>query len=248
VTPPAIVAPPVRWRHDATGAPDVAAAAALLARLGFLASSDLPDRPGPAWLAVALRERPTFRHFDPERIDYWATRDGQGMRRTLTRASPMPCEDDVSWGIIRVTDRLHATNEFLTFGGTLEARLVDGDGIVVVVSPAPILRRGGHSQVVEPGADAIGAWFGRLLLAVDIVPAFESRLARAGSIGRYASFLADLHERYDASPLLRDQEPTLCALLRGEERRVRRDHPDDWQMGMDLRVARNVTDRGTVGR
>ena len=44
-----------------------------LADLGFLASPDLPDRPGPAYLLVAVRDAPTLRHFDPETIEYWVT-------------------------------------------------------------------------------------------------------------------------------------------------------------------------------
>lgn len=45
---------------------DPVTAAPLLADLGFLSSSDLPDRPGPAYLLVALRDAPTLRHYDPE--------------------------------------------------------------------------------------------------------------------------------------------------------------------------------------
>ena len=34
-------------------------------------------------------------------------------------------------------------------------------------SPAPLLRRGGHSQAWDPPAEWLGGFFGRLLLAVD---------------------------------------------------------------------------------
>jgi hypothetical protein len=49
----------------------LASAVGLVSDLGFLAGPDIPDRPGPAYLLVALRDHPTLRHYDPERIDYW---------------------------------------------------------------------------------------------------------------------------------------------------------------------------------
>jgi hypothetical protein len=100
---------------------DPTTAARWLADLGFLASSDLPDRPGPAFLLVALRELPTLRHYDPELVDYWVTAAGRGARRTLTRETRMPLTIEFSWGLIRITDRLKVTNEYLTLGGSLRA-------------------------------------------------------------------------------------------------------------------------------
>ena len=58
--------------------PDPRRAAGVLTNLGFIASSDLPDRPGPAYLLVALRPAPTLRHYDPERVEYWVTVAGPG--------------------------------------------------------------------------------------------------------------------------------------------------------------------------
>jgi hypothetical protein len=98
---------------------DPAAVAPLLVDLGFVSSSDLPNRPGPAYLLVAIRAAPTFHHYDPEEINYWIAGDGRGVRRTLTRETPLPFETEFSWGLIRIVDRLHVTNEYLTFGGRL---------------------------------------------------------------------------------------------------------------------------------
>jgi hypothetical protein len=41
--------------------PNLSAAAQRLAPWGFLADPDLPDRPGPASLIIALRAQPTLR-------------------------------------------------------------------------------------------------------------------------------------------------------------------------------------------
>src|SRR5918994_1416964 len=104
---------------------DTATAARLLEDWGFRAVPDLPDRPGPAYLLVALRTVPTLRHYDPEAIHYWATEAGRGVRRTLSRTSNLPIDADFSWGLVRIEDRLKITNEYLTFGGHLIADLVD---------------------------------------------------------------------------------------------------------------------------
>ena len=101
---------------------DPVSAAPMMAHLGFLAYPDLPDRPGPAYLLVALRGIPTLHHYDPEAIEYWVTEAGFGVRRTLTRKTRLPIDIDFSWGLIRIVDRLHVTNEYLTFGGRLISR------------------------------------------------------------------------------------------------------------------------------
>jgi hypothetical protein len=212
-----------------------ASAALLVKNFGFIASPDLPDRPGPAYLLVALRPTPTLRHYDPEVVEYWVSEHARGARRTLTRTSRMPFEADYSWGVIRIVDRLHVTNEYLTFGGRLSADLVDGVVVAVFTSPAPILRRGGHSQGWDEGAETLGAFFSRFLLAVDVAPGFEVRAASADALTRYAAFVIDAMARYRASPLLRLEQPRLWTLLQAEERGLRDNHPIEWAAGDALR-------------
>lgn len=214
---------------------DPASAAASLTDLGFVASSDLPDRPGPAYLLVALRDVPTLHHYDPETVAYWVNEAGRGVRRTLTRETHLPIETEFSWGLIRIVDRLHVTNEYLTFGGRLSADLVDGVVVAVFSSPAPLLRRGGHSQGWDRGAETLGAFFSRFLLAVDYAPGFEDRAGRTDPVTRYAAFLVDAMARYRASPLLRVDQPDLWTLLHAEERRLQTAHPTEWAAGEALR-------------
>lgn len=209
-------------------------AATFLSRLGFLSDSDLPDRPGPAYLLVALRARPTHQHFDPELVRYWTTDHGRGRPATLTHTSHVPVEQDVSWGLIEIVDRLHVSNEYLTFGGRLSAANVDGTVVAVFTSPAPILRRGGHSQGWDHGAERLGAFFGRLLPAVDYVAGFEGRLANATPLARYAAFVADVVTRYRHQPRLRGAHPELWMLLEADNRRLRTEHPNDWAAGQDI--------------
>jgi len=177
---------------------------------------------------------PSLHHYDPEVVQYWANESGRGLPRTLTRATQLPIETEFSWGLIRIVDRLQVTNEYLTFGGHLSAALVDGVVIAVFSSAAPLLRRGGHSQVWDLGADSLGAFFSRFLLAVDYGAGFEDLAGRASPVSRYSAFLIDAMARYRASPRLRVEQPELWTLLRSEERRLMAKDPNEWAAGEAL--------------
>lgn len=208
---------------------DPAAAANRIADWGFLANPDLPDRPGPAFLLVALRPSPTLRHYDPEIAEYWVTVDGRGERRTLDRGATMPLSTDFSWGMIRLVDRLRVSNEYLTFGGRLDAASIDGATIGVFTSPVPLLRRGGHSQPWDEGADMLGAFFGRLMVAVDFRPGFELAMANATPTVRYAAFVRDVLDRQHGGPAV--DGGSFRLLVRRESNRLRESAPADWDAG-----------------
>jgi hypothetical protein len=214
--------------------PSLAAAARRLAPWGFLADPDLPDRPGPASLIVALRAQPTLRHYDPEVVEFWSSEHGRGARESITRATRMPVSAGVSWGEIRIVDRLGVANRYLGFGGRCDADRVDDAVIVAITSSAPLLRRGGHSQGWDDGADAVGAFFGRLLVTVDYVSGFEGRLARAEPLARYAAFIADAEGRDRILPVATLEARPFAVTVRSEAARLRRDHPDAWQSGLEL--------------
>lgn len=202
-----------------------------LTDLGFLAGPDLPDRPGPAYLLVALRDHPTLRHYDPERVEYWVADRGRGVRQSLTRSTPVPVDLTFSWGMIRLFDRLSVTNEYLTFGGKLSAAEVDGAVIAVFTSPVPMLRRGGHSQIWDEGSDELAAFFARLVAAVDVRPKLEPRLAAVDPYVRYAAFLGEVVGRYRKERKLRALNPQIWIPLSKEESRMRSEHADAWQAG-----------------
>jgi len=220
--------PPRPTFHDG---PDPRIAARLLADWGFLANPDLPDQPGPGYLLVALRPTPTLRHYDPELIEYWETRGGRGVHAQLTHTSVMPLESEFSWGQIRIVDRLSVSNEWLTFGGRIAADTVDGAIMTAFVSPAPLLRRGGHSQGWDIGADSLGAFFGRLMVAVDYSPGFEQAAAAATPLARYAAFVADLGARFAHSRALQTTEEAFHQLMEHEAAHIRQEHPEDWVAG-----------------
>ena len=97
-----------------------------------------------------------------------------------------------------------------------------------------MLRRGGHSQIWDEGTDELGAFFGRMVAAVDVDPELEPRLAAADPLVRYCVFLADVVGRYRASPALREADPDAWAVLRAEATLMRRDHDDAWDEGATI--------------
>lgn len=214
---------------------DPVEAAGLLDDWGFLAHSDLPNDAGDAYLLVALRDDPTLRHFDAERVELWVTRGARGARLTVSRTT-RPLETEFSWGTIAIVDRLGISNEYVSFGGHLSVAEINGMTVVSLVSSAPILRRGGHSQGWDEAAVDLAAFFGRILIAVDYVPGFEAKIAGARPGACYAGFVAETTARFRRSGALRGAHAALWMLLRGEERRLRQDHPDDWTDGVALAV------------
>ena len=210
-------------------------AADLLRDWGFLADPDLPDRPGPAYLLVAIRARPTLRHYDPELVEYWVTGErSQGVLETLTYASRLPRDTTFSWGRISVVDRKGVTNRYLTFGGHLRAERIADEVICVFESPAPLLRRGGHSQGWDTGSHSVGGFFGRFRAAAGYEHDFEILASRCDPVTRYAAFVSEFVTRYRASEYLRDHYPKLWTLMLGEEHRLKRDHPEAWEAGREL--------------
>jgi hypothetical protein len=163
----------------------------------------------------------------------WVSRGSRGERREITRATA-GSESEFSWGSIEIVDRFGISNEYVSFGGHLTIAKVGDMTVVILVSSAPILRRGGHSQGWDEAAVDLAAFFGRVMIAIDYLPGFEARMAEAGPRARYGAFIADAMVRYRAAPALRASHPALWALLRAEDERLRRDHPADRDAGLAL--------------
>jgi hypothetical protein len=213
-----------------------AATAEALRTLGFtLLNSDRPAAPGGSQLLVALRDKPTFRHFDPELVTYWVAAAGRGRPLAIDRKEPAG-DRDILWGHVHVIDRLAVENRFLTFGGVVRiADVTPGLRVVQHVSPGPVVRWGGHSQGSDPLAGEIGAFFGRLIVPVDFAPGGEARLAAEPPEHLYAAFLRDVAARRRESAGRRatfdldaDRGDPLGPWLRVEIARIRDGHPALW--------------------
>jgi len=213
---------------------DPIAGGELLADLGFLHVAGRPVACGAAYLLVALRPRPTLRHFDPERVEYWTTVAGRGTRAALDRSTAFPAESAYAWGVIRVVDRKGIANEFVSFGGTLRVQRIDGTIFAVFHSPGPIAARGGHSQGWDPWAVEMAGFVGRLRAAAGASKALEGRLASAAPLALYSAFVADAIGRNRDRRGVFVGDERLLRIAMGERRRLSADVPGDWQMGTDL--------------
>jgi hypothetical protein len=120
-------------------------------------------------------------------------------RHTPRILGPMS-ERPVLWGHVHVLDRVPVENRFLTFGGVLRMAEIDSTlTIVDLWSPAPIVRWGGHSQGTDGLAEAIGAFFGRLIVPVDFVSGAATRIDATPAEVLYRAFLLDAITRHRAS-------------------------------------------------
>ena len=214
----------------------IADAARFVARLGFHdVNGTAPQSSGGANLVVALRERPTLEHFDPERIEFWIDEGGRGRASEISRKTAMPLERDFEWGTIKVLDRLEVFNSFLTFGGTLRAVELDPATMLVVFSShAPILRSTGHSQRVDLSTGEVGAFFARMMIPIDFTPGAEQRVAGASAMTVYGAFHASVEARFGASEDLRLAHPGFWAWCGRERRRLAAVFAEDWEAGRAL--------------
>ncbi len=209
-------------------------AAGFLADLGFLVVPNVPSRSIDGFLLVAIRDHPTLQHYDPEEADYWVDAGLHGCAMSLWRRTKMPIHDAFSWGVIRIVDRLHVTNDFLTFGGTMRAEEVDGTAIVVFRSMAPMLRLGGHSQVSDDAAVPLATFFGRLRGVMTVSPVAERRvIARRSDVP-----VRRLHLRR-RGPLREGAHPPgvraqMWHIFQTERARMQHEQPAAWSAGQEL--------------
>jgi hypothetical protein len=207
-----------------------------VAHLGFLdVNGTAPQAPGGSNLVVALRDRPTLAHFDPERVEHWTFTAGKGQLGEVTRRTPVPLEHPFAWGTIRVVDRLEVFNSFLTFGGTLHAVEWDATTTIAVFSShAPILRSTGHSQGVDLSTGEVGAFFARMRIPINFIPGAEQRIGEAAPMTVYAGFHAATWARLESSEELRETQPAFAAWCHRERLRLASTFAADWAAGRAL--------------
>ena len=181
-----------------------------------------------AWrLVVALRDQPTFGHFDPEVVAFYTPGEEGTEFVSIDRTTPALAPGEtrrVLWGHVHVVDRIPVENRFLTFGGDLRTSVVDPSLTVVELSsPAPIVRWGGHSQGTDDLAQAIGAFFGRLIVPVDFVAGAAEKVDGVAPGVLYRAFLADALRRATAAERHGVERGPLGAWIVAAWQRARRD-------------------------
>jgi len=225
------------WPGDLEWGSDwLVSAASDLAHLGFeLRDGSRPGTiPGPR-LLVAFRPAPTLEHFDPEEATFWVCDGAHCHRKTVSARKPGPSKRSFAWGRIEVADRIPVANEFLSFGGTLLTGSRSDDTLFAAfTSRAPIVRCAGHSQGIDPLADEMGAFFGRLMVPVDYQEGAEARIAGTEPEALYAAFLARTARRLTPTSRLRRSNPSFVATVEHGSRRLKHDAPGAWAAGQEL--------------
>jgi hypothetical protein len=208
---------PVRER---SGEPSLTAGTAqsLLADIGFLLVPGLLDH-GSSYLLVALRPRPTRRHFDPERITYWAI-DGKQPGRHELEWPMATIHGDYEWGPISIIDRVAATNSFVSFGGRLTTSRDGEVHAALFHSEAPILAAGGHSGPADAVAANVSAFFAELRAAAGNDTRVATLAASLDPLALYAAFLARALRAYRTGSAADVASPRLISLLRAERQRI----------------------------
>ena len=198
-------------------------------------------------LFVALRPKPTLQHFDPETIDYWIVEGGRGRAAQLDRGGRLPLATEYAWGRIKLTDRLGVENEFLSFGGTLRAQMTDDATVFAdFSSEAPILRWSGHSQVWDPLAADVGAFFARLMVPIDFAPGAEALISKAAPLTLYCAYIQFVRERLTRARGLREANVWLSDWSSRESQRMKAGANDQWQAAAELR--QQLSAMGTSAR
>ena len=214
-----------------------------VADLGFRVRWDVATGDHDAVLAIALRDRPTERHYDPELIAFWRVGpSGRGHRAEIAFTSAMPILSDYSWGPIEIVDRFGVRNTFTSFGGTLSAERTDPGRVTVTFrSRAPILRRGGHSQRYDRLAEKVTGFFGRILVPIDFQVGAEALIASRPPLVLYAAFLRHELSRLEAGELVRDAYGRSEAhFVLAEAQRAERRDPVAWEAGGQLLFDRPI--------
>jgi hypothetical protein len=219
-------------------------AANSLAELGFdlLGPERTPADPQ-NHLLVAIRPQPTEEHFDPESIDYWVTDGSRGRAARIDVDARFPVAAQLSWGSILLTDRLGVRNEFLTFGGTVKARVTpEGTILCEFASPAPFMRSSGHSIEHDPVAAELEAFFARLKVPIDFVPGSENLIIRTSPPTLFCAFVQSIRDRLARSPGLRDANPWLVGWCTRETGRM--EHDPSWPAATEFRNQLSALEAG----
>ena len=214
-------------------------ASELLADWGFLADPDLPDRPGPAFLLVAIRAKPTRQA--TMTLSWSSTGSPAPARircatRRMTFASRLPRETDLLLGSHhRLRPQGRGQSIPLVRRHACARARIDGEVISVFESPAPAaaarrtLAGLGHREPTAWAASSVDS-------ARRPATSTSSRSwrQRPTPSARYAAFVNELVARYRSSEYLRDHYPKLWTVMVGEEKRLIRDHAQAWSDGAEL--------------
>lgn len=181
------------------------------------------DRPGFRALAVAMRPRPTYRHYDPERLTLALRRGREHPEATtIHHDTPLAGTTGVGPGMVVMGDRVDKRVSFYTFGGQLETIRDAANGIgtlYVLSSPAPVLAINtslgvGPEEQLAAAAEALLARMRARYRKQGRDP--DALLSRLNPYALYTGCVESLYTRHQRSSALMAAFPDQYRLLQRE--------------------------------
>ncbi len=179
-----------------------------------------PGSLGYSGLVVAIRERPTQHHYDPQRLHLQLRdEDGEAVWRTFSWLTPTAESDHFCPGRIILYDRHDSAAEFFAFGGTVQAISGQGEWLYLLESPAPILELIADeesladqlaAEVEELMAEAKAGWEGD-------DEGFDRRLGGVDPVRLYSAAVNSLLTQYQDSHALMASYERLAGMLAQEK-------------------------------
>lgn len=197
-----------------------------LANLGYVLWGEAyPGAVGHTHLAVAIRDAPTHRHYDPERIDLpLFVMEGSLSPVTLARRTVYRSPQQVAPGRIHLRDPVDKRVTFYSYGGTLYPEEQEDKTVYVVASDAPILTiEETWTDFATQLAFESEAWLARLEAQWGrSLAGFYRILARTEPLVLYLAVLRTIWREYSQDPVLRTEFPQFYWGLREERRKLER--------------------------
>jgi hypothetical protein len=194
----------------------------------YLLPKSHPDSPGYTGLLVAIRKKPTEKHFDPQTMRLRLRGEyNQAKWTTLGLHSPVELPIKASMhvcpGEVILRDRIDKRADFFTFGGSLEAVSVPGEAVYSLRSPAPVLQLTDDLESVpDQLASETEALIGELQVRWGAdEEGFARRLAQVDPLQFYLATLQAILARYERDHhVLEETFHEFYLALRNEKRRL----------------------------
>jgi len=210
-------------QHDLPGPPDPAGTdPELLETAQVLGYSFLPEvhreSPGYSGLMVALRDRPSTKHFEPEMLHVRTCEPAGDVRSLrLTRTAVLEHEERLCAGRIVLSAASGERVELFSFGGTLQQLPHPELCLFLLRSPVPLLELTEDESV----AGQLSTEAEALLAEIDAAggpdqESFQRSLAAQDPVRLYAATIHSILDRFHRSESLEATYHRLGALLRSE--------------------------------
>lgn len=183
-----------------------------------------PGSPGHTGLLVAIREKPTRQHFDPETISLQIRdENGRAKRAKLRLEIPEDLAEagprHVCPGQVVLRDRADRRVDFFVFGGRLEATSAPDETVYSLHSPAPILK---VKEDLESLQDQLAFETEALLARVEAKwgsddEGFAHWLGQVDSLRFYLATVHWLLKHFEENRARREAAPELYQALRNEK-------------------------------